>query len=216
MATQAERRETTRARLVDAAFRLFVRSGYEATSTQEILARAAVSRGALYHHFPTKQDLFEAVFEAVSAGAIERAGERSARARAATDSPLEQLTAGCLAWLREAREPTVGAILLDQGPKVLGWLRAREIENRHSLAVMKAALEKAAAAGEIAPVSIDLTAGILNAALAEAALASLHDGVHRGVAGAGARVGEPIGPKKIEKTIRDLIAGLDCRRRPLS
>ena len=77
MATQAERREATRGRLIEAAHRLFVSAGYEETSTEAILAEAEVSRGALYHHFPTKQVLFEAVFENVSAAAIERAGART-------------------------------------------------------------------------------------------------------------------------------------------
>lgn len=208
MATQAERREGTRAGLIAAAQRLFVDGGYEHTSTEAILAAAGVSRGALYHHFPTKRDLFEAVFESVSAAAIEKAAARSARARAATGSPLERLTEACLAWLREVRDPAVGAILLDQGPKVLGWLGAREIENRHSLAVMKAALRSAADAGEIAPVSIELLAGILNAALAEAALAGLHHGNDTSGATAGVR---PVGQRKIERTIRDLIAGLSVR-----
>jgi AcrR family transcriptional regulator len=77
MATQLERREATRARLVEAARRLFVERGYEATSTNDVLEAAGVSRGALYHHFATKQELFAAVFERVSEQAITRALSRT-------------------------------------------------------------------------------------------------------------------------------------------
>src|SRR6202034_2398589 len=63
--TQAERTEATRGRLISTARRLFAEKGVAATSTEEILSDAAVSRGALYHHFPSKADLFQAAFEAV-------------------------------------------------------------------------------------------------------------------------------------------------------
>ncbi len=192
---------------MDGAHRLFVRAGYEETSTEAILSAAGVSRGAFYHHFPTKQALFEAVFERVSAAAIERAGARSLRARTAESSPLEQLVIACLAWLAEARDPAVGTILLDQGPQVLGWLRARDIENRHSLAVMKAALRRAAAAGEIELVSVDLAAGFLNAALAEAALAGLHRWSGMASSGAAAKKASGRADKTVDRAVAQLIRG---------
>ena len=77
MATQAERREATRGRILEAAARLFAEQGYEATSTQQILEAAGTSRGALYHHFETKQAIFEAVFERVSKEAITRASREA-------------------------------------------------------------------------------------------------------------------------------------------
>ena len=66
MATQAERRAATRGRLLAVARELFARQGYEATATAQILSEAGVSRGAMYHHFPSKRDVFEAVFVDVS------------------------------------------------------------------------------------------------------------------------------------------------------
>lgn len=170
MATQAERRAATRGRLVAAGTLLFSTKGYDATTTAEILAEAGVSRGAMYHHFETKAEVFEAVFTDVS----DRAIHRSTAGREHRDSPFEDLIVACLAWLDEVRAPEVATILLDQGPQVLGWERARELESRTSLALMKAALTRAAAAGEIEVRSVDLTARLLNAVLAEAALAALH------------------------------------------
>ena len=65
MPTQAERTEATRGRLIATARRLFAEKGFAATSTEEILGEAEVSRGAMYHHFSTKTELFQAAFEAV-------------------------------------------------------------------------------------------------------------------------------------------------------
>lgn len=172
MATQAERREATRHRLLDAACERFSVDGYEATSTDRIRQQAGVSRGAMYHHFPSKRDLFEAVFERVSSETIQRALQDAG----STTSPLEDLTGACLGWLREVQHPQAVAILLDQGPSVLGWRRARDLEAQTSLGLMVAALERARAAGEITVTSITLTAQLLNAVLAEAALTANDDG----------------------------------------
>lgn len=166
MATQTERRQATRAQLVLAAEQLFVSRGYEGTSTADIQQAAGLSRGALYHHFPTKQDLFEAVFEKVSRAAIERALSATSRAGTA----FERLEGGCLAWLAEAKRPDVATVLLDQGPAVLGWRRTRELENRSSLGVMTAAVRATAEEGELRELSVEVVAAALNAVLAEFAL----------------------------------------------
>jgi AcrR family transcriptional regulator len=191
MATQRERRETTRSRLIESAFQHFAERGFEATHTEAILEAAGVSRGALYHHFESKQVLFAAVFEHVSSLTIDRALHRGVSGQ----TPLEALVLGCLAWLREARRPEVASILLDQGPQVLGWVRAREIENRYSLGVMKRSVQAAVDAGELHVASVELTAGVLNAALAELALATLHA---RGKTKAAL----------VEQTARELVSGL--------
>ena len=190
MATQAERREAARRRILDAAAPLFAAQGYEATSTQQILDAAGASRGALYHHFATKRAIFEAVFERVSEQAVRRASRG-----AGGGSALETLTRACLRWLREVRRPEVGAILIEQGPQVLGWKRARELEARSSLGLVTRSLEAAVAAGELSLESVELGARFLNAALAEAALASIHH--------------EPrISRARLERAIGQLIRGL--------
>ncbi len=170
MASQAERRATTRALVLDAAEALFAEAGYEATSTEAILESCGISRGALYHHFATKQAVFEAVFQRVSDAAIERA----VRGAPDTDSPLETLVQVSLRWLREVRKPTVAAIVIEQGPQVLGWKRARDLEARTSLGLMMRGIARAERAGEVEVESVELAARFLNAVLAEAALASLH------------------------------------------
>src|SRR4051812_6097283 len=106
------RRETdamaTRDALVDAALELFTERGYAAVGTEEIVARAKVTRGALYHHFEDKRDLFRAVFERVEADLMERIGE----SLEATDDPWELLLAGVASFLDACEEPAVKQISL--------------------------------------------------------------------------------------------------------
>ena len=191
MATQAERREATRRRLIDVARQRFSTDGYDQTSTEHIRQQAGVSRGAMYHHFASKRALFEAVFLEVSdetiQGAIGQGGSGESR--------VDDLTRACLAWLREVQHPHAAAILLDQGSHVLGWQRARDLEAETSLGLMEVALQQASAAGEIEVVSVPLTARLLNAILAEAALVALNDAPATAAA-------------ELEQTIRQFIEGL--------
>ena len=170
MATNQQRREATRANILAAARECFVREGYENTHTDAILERAGVSRGALYHHFPSKRDVFEAVYIAV----VDETIAHALSARLDTASPLDELLAACHAWLSFVRKPEVAKVLLDLGPQVLGWKRARDIEAESSLAPMRSSLKRANAAGEIQVGSVEVTALLLNALLAEAALISAH------------------------------------------
>src|SRR3954470_10725133 len=62
MPTQSERTEATRGALIAAGRRLFGERGYAGVGTEEVVAAAGVTRGALYHHFRDKRDLFRAVF----------------------------------------------------------------------------------------------------------------------------------------------------------
>ncbi|MEM1250228.1 MAG: TetR/AcrR family transcriptional regulator [Acidobacteriota bacterium] len=172
MPTQKERRAATRAKLIAAGREHFARDGYEATRTSDILGSTGLSRGALYHHFQDKRELFEAVFVDVSTEAIELASRRGKR----SGSSLELLMSSCASWLRVARRPEVASILLDQGPSVLGWRRAGELESQTSLSLMMSSLESAVRAGEVEVASVELTARLLNALLAEAALAGLYGG----------------------------------------
>ncbi|MDA0339098.1 MAG: helix-turn-helix domain containing protein, partial [Proteobacteria bacterium] len=145
MITQEERRTATQKQILNAAKALFVAHRYDATSTDMILAAAQVSRGAMYHHYAGKEEVFAAVFEQASQEAIAlmlaRIDQKS--------SPLEQLVQGSIAWLRVVRRADLAAILLEQGPQALGWIRARDLENQYSLGIMRGSLKAAMAAGQI-------------------------------------------------------------------
>jgi TetR/AcrR family transcriptional repressor of uid operon len=58
-----QRSQETQERILRAAQLVFARGGYDATSVAEICRQAGVSKGALYHHFPTKQSVFLALLE---------------------------------------------------------------------------------------------------------------------------------------------------------
>lgn len=192
MATQAERREATRSGLIRAARGLFCEKGIAGTTTQDVLEGSGVSRGAMYHHFASREDLVAAVYEHEAAGAIERASAR----RGAGGSPIEDLLASCLAWLDEVGRRDVARILIVDGPAALGWARCREIEERHSLGRVRAGLEAAVRAGEVDVVSSDLVARMLNAVLTEAALSIVRSRQRRKAR------------REAEAAIRQLVSGL--------
>src|SRR5580704_4287458 len=117
MPTQAERTEATRGRLVATARRLFAEQGFAAASTEEILEAAEVSRGAMYHHFTSKTELFQAAFEAVEDDLTEQV---LGAALTETD-PARQLARGFDAFLDQCRRAEVQRIVMVEGPTVLGW-----------------------------------------------------------------------------------------------
>jgi AcrR family transcriptional regulator len=169
MPTQSERREATRGAIVEAATELFSERGFEQTSVADILELAGISRGALYHHFAAKDDVFAAVFVVTSSVAIREA----ARQIPPDATPIDALIAGCLGWLDAVKNPAIHRILFVDGPTALGWERARALEEATNLGVMRAAVRRAVEAKEVEVPSADLAARLLNGLLAEAAL-TLH------------------------------------------
>jgi AcrR family transcriptional regulator len=163
----AQRSEATRAALITAARRLFVEHGYFNTGTEEIVAEAGVgTRGALYHHFADKKDLFEAVFETVETELLTAAAGSEPH-----DGALAQLEAGLLRFLEAAATSRdVQQVLLIDGPAVLGWQQWRALEERFGLGAIQALLDQAVTEGAIAPQPLEVLAHILLAAVDEAAL----------------------------------------------
>lgn len=166
---EAEARATREA-LIDAALQLFTERGYADVGTEEIVARAKVTRGALYHHFEDKRDLFRAVFERVEEDLMARIG----RSMQAVEDPWELMLAGVAAFLDACEEPAVKRISLTDAPAVLGWSEWREIDNRHGLGLTRAALQGAVDAGVLRPIPVDAMAHLFVAALSEAAFVIAH------------------------------------------
>jgi AcrR family transcriptional regulator len=163
---RVEQGQATRAALIDVATGLFATNGYEATAIPAVLDAAGVSRGALYHHFKSKEALFEAVLQAVEAQATLKV---TRAARGATD-PLDGLRRGCAAYLAMCRDPVVRRISLIDAPAVVGWERWREIDEQHSFGLIKAAIAAIAADGRVKPELVDVMAHVVLAALLEVAL----------------------------------------------
>lgn len=163
---RSEQAEVTRTALVAAARALFTERGYAATSTTEIVERAGVTRGALYHHFPAKDDLFRAVFEQLEAEVTEHVAEE---ALAGAD-PFEQLRVGSRAYLDVCLDPAVQRVVLVEGPSVLGWERWQEIEQRYGYGLVAAGIEAAMATGLIETQPVEPLAHVLFGALTEAGM----------------------------------------------
>jgi AcrR family transcriptional regulator len=163
---RSERGKATRDRLIEAGHKLFGEHGYEAASIEAILDVAGVKRGALYHHFESKQALFDAVLDRAVSDVAQAVAEA---ARAETD-PVESLRAGCAAWLRMALDPAIQRIALLDPPAVVGWTRWRELDEQHILGGVRRNLQLIAADERLPPGDVDLLAHMVLAAVNEAAL----------------------------------------------
>jgi AcrR family transcriptional regulator len=167
MATQAERRATTRGAILEAAGALFAGQGFAATSVDDIAGAAGVAKGAVYHHFATKEAVFEAVFEATSHSLV------GPVIKAAMNAPdeLDSIVVGSEAYFRACADPAFERIILRDGPAVLGWQRWREIDARHFGGLIPASLRGAVRDGLIADQSIEPLGRLLTGAVTEAAVA---------------------------------------------
>jgi AcrR family transcriptional regulator len=128
MVSQAERRAETVGAILAVAEKLFGTHGFAATSIDDIAARAGVAKGAVYHHFVSKEEIFTRVLEGVQA---KLAAAPPPEALRKIRDPLDQIIGGVLHYLIAATQPGVKQILLIDGPVVIGWSKWREIDDRH-------------------------------------------------------------------------------------
>jgi AcrR family transcriptional regulator len=163
---KAQQGEATRQALLEAARALFGERGYAATSLEEITNTAKVTKGALYHHYDGKQELFAAVYEQVK----REASERAATAFLEPD-PWEDLCSGCHAMLDAHLDPLVRRILLHDAQAVLDADTIRRVENRYGAVVLRGALRRAIRAGVIQPLPLKALALMLTGAILEGCMA---------------------------------------------
>lgn len=162
-----QRSESMRRTLIAAARRLFVEKGYAETGTPEIVAAAQVTRGALYHHFADKADLFRATLREEAravADQIERETEGAL-------SALEAMTRGADSYFAAMAVPGRARLLLLDGPAVLGPAEMAEIDKETGGEELRQGLAFAVEKGALAPVPLDAMTAILSAAFDRAALA---------------------------------------------
>jgi AcrR family transcriptional regulator len=172
---KADQAEATRAALLEAARELFAQHGYAGVATEEIVRSAGVTRGALYHHFAGKLQLFEAVYELVEQSLVERI---ASSAMSGAGDPLAALRAGAQAFLDACEDPAVQRIALLDAPSVLGWERWREIGLRYGFGLVRGTVQAAMDAGLIERQPVDPLAHLLLGAIDEGAMliARAHDG----------------------------------------
>jgi AcrR family transcriptional regulator len=167
---KAEQSEATRNALIDAARGLFSERGYAAVPTEEIVQAAGVTRGALYHHFRDKQDLFTAVVERLE----EEVLQRVASAAMGEQDPWQQQVIAVGAFLDCCLDPAVQRVILTDAPSVLGLAAWREIEARYGFALVRAGLQAMVEAGLVEDQPLDPLAHMLLGAMQEAGLLIAH------------------------------------------
>ena len=163
---KVEQGEHTRAALLAAARELFAGKGFAATSTEEIVRTAAVTRGALYHHFTDKEAIFRAVFEEVEAEVCQAVIAAAAKGR----DPVDRVVRGTRAYLELCTEPAVRRITLQEGPAVLGWETWHEIDSAYFFGILAAGVDEAMRAGQLVRQPLEPLTHLLVGAITQAAL----------------------------------------------
>jgi AcrR family transcriptional regulator len=166
--TQDERSAVTRAALLQAARPLFAEHGFAGVGTETIVKRAGVTRGALYHQFADKADLFAAVVEQVEADLTGRIDD--AVAQAGESDIVAAMKLGARVWLTMCADPEVHRVVLLDAPAVLGLERWRDIGLRYGLGLVRSLVDVAIATGRFPDGPAEPLAHVLIGALDEAAL----------------------------------------------
>ena len=164
--TQRERSEATTSELLDVARRLFAADGYTATSLDDVVRGAGVTKGALYHHFGGKRDLFLAVYE--------REQQRLARVQfqafARSEGAWDGFFAATQAFFEASLDPGVQRITLLDAPSVLGWETMREVRGRYALVQLHQGMEALIHDGHLKPRPVAPLANMLSGAMCEASM----------------------------------------------
>lgn len=159
----------TRTALLDAALEVFLRDGYAAAATEEIVAVAGVTRGALYHHFANKRELFRGVIER-----LQREAESTLVPDEPIDDPWEAFTAAVLASLDVVDDPATRRLVLIEAPAVLGWAEVREAHRDSTLRNVRRVLTALRPEEPDAALGASVMAHLLVAATEEAMLYLAH------------------------------------------
>ena len=165
--SKAEQSEATRSALIATARELFGTRGYAEVGTEEIVRATGVTRGALYHHFASKLELFRAVYEDVERQLVEQI---ATSVMASAKDPLQALHAGAQAFLDTSEDPAVQRIALLDAPSLLGWDQWRTIGLRYGLGLVEGTVQAAMQAGLIVTQPARPLAHLLLGALDEGAM----------------------------------------------
>lgn len=166
MVKQENRRAATRGAIIAAAFDAFGRDGFAAVSIDQIASRAGVAKGAVYHHFTSKDVLFEAVLETVSSGILSEVIAAIGSGRSFWD----ELALGNRAFFVACSDPECSRILLHDGPAVLGWERWRQIDRQHFGGLLRVALSRAMDDAILVRKDVEVLARTLLGAVTEAVI----------------------------------------------
>ena len=161
---------STRRRIIDAARELFAAQGYAATSTGQVLEQTGVARGALYHHFSDKAELFAAVCETLHGEVTTALLDAVHNTAAGGGDAFDRLLVGCDGWLDAMASGDARRLLVIEAPAVLGWERWNEMDERHGFALLRAGIQAARDEGSLPPIAVDDLAILLNGAMNHAVM----------------------------------------------
>src|SRR5687767_5020103 len=167
--------------------KLFTKKGYSGVNTEELVESARVTKGALYHHFANKKELYEAVVEDVEQELVEKL-----EAAGAGRQPWDRLLAMCRAYLDACREPALARMLVLEAPVVLGWKTWCNLEQKYEVAAFARCLSEAGALSEPAETLAQVILGALTTGARVIATAADPDKARA----------------EVERTIDRLLAGL--------
>ena len=163
----AKRPSKNRDKLLAAARRLFAERGYAETGTEDIVRAAGVTRGALYHQFADKRDLFRALLEEMLPEIGQRLFEET---MAQITHDREDLQVGCRVLLGIYTDAEVRRLFLIEGPAVLGLAGWQALQAPLSTLFLDHALQHLVDEGFIAAGEMRSINGLLSGALQQAAL----------------------------------------------
>ncbi len=158
--------DATAGRVLAVATELFAEHGYARVGLERVAVVAGVTRGAVYHHFASKAELFHAVVRTVQLSVAEAVAEAADRA----GTPWEGLEAGCRMFLTASSAPPARRILLVDAPAVLDWAAWRTADAAASGRLLEQALSELQAAGVVAGGPVPAMSALLSGAMNEAAL----------------------------------------------
>ena len=167
--------------------KLFTRKGYSGANTNELVERASVTKGALYHHFANKKELYQAVVEDAEQELVEKLEAAGAGMKA-----WERLHAMCRAYLESCRDPAFARMLVLEAPVVLGWKTWCNLEQKYEVAAFARCLDECGALSEPAETLAQVILGALTTGARMIATAEDPDKARA----------------EVERTIDRLLAGL--------
>jgi len=172
--------------------KIFAKKGYSGANTNELVQRARVTKGALYHHFANKRELYRSVVEDMERELVERLEDAATAAAGGRRDPWERLRAMCRAYLDACRDPALARMLVLEAPVVLGWKTWCDLEQKYEVAAFARCLNDAGALQEPAETLAQVILGALTTGARVIATAA-----------------DPSAARNdVQKTIDRLIAGL--------
>jgi len=156
-AKRERRKEARPGELLDAALDLFVEKGFAATRSEEVAARAGVSKGTLFLYFPSKEELFKAVISENLAGRFEQWNAQFAAFQGSTPEMLRECVQIWWDNIGSTKVSGITKLMFSEGrnfPELAQFYREQFVAPAHEL--LRRILQRGIDRGEFAPVDLDL------------------------------------------------------------